>query len=280
MLNKRAKTTYLIAALSMVALSEVSIPAQAARNDSRAPRYAPAIAPSRYAPGKSMEPKNLPEFADQTYSSTQGTRIGSDGGSTSGSGTALKIGAQSTTLPVETRLKLVLECTVDAKASKPGDIFEAHVKDDLAVGTQLLLPRGSLVRGRVVEVAKPRLISRAAKIGLKLDQIVTPTGEVIPLDAALEFKKGTSNEKGQLDPGTNFGTRVSGSVKSVAGINSDGSRNGALMAANIATLGAPAAATLIGSSAIALFRSGDNVSLTPGQELEVLLTQDLGLQVN
>ena len=276
MLNRRAKSSFLMATISVVALAQIAPPAQAARNDSRSPRYAPAIAPSRLAPGKSMEPKNLPEFAEHSYLPTEGTRIGSD----DGPGTALKIGAQSTTLPTETRLKLVLECMVDAKESKPGDIFEAHVKDDLAVGTQLLLPRGSLVRGRVVEVAKPRLISRAAKIGLKLEQIVTPTGEVIPLDAALEFRKGTSNEKGQLDPGTSFGSRVSGSVKSVAGINSDGSRNGALLAANIATLGAPAAATLIGSSAVALFRSGDNVSLSPGQELEVLLTQDLGLQVN
>ncbi|MCC6977903.1 MAG: TrbI/VirB10 family protein [Candidatus Melainabacteria bacterium] len=277
--NSRANSKYLIAAASIVALLQMMPQAQAARNDSRAPRYAPAIAPSRMSAGKLMEPKNLPEFAEHSYSPTSGTRIGGEG-DPSGPGTALKIGAQSTTLPTETRLKLVLECSVDAKESKPGDIFEAHVKDDLAVGTQLLLPRGSLVRGRVVEVARPRLISRAAKIGLKLEQIVTPTGEVIPLDAALEFRKGTSNEKGQLDPGTSFGTRVSGSVKSVAGINADGSRNGALMAANIATLGAPAAATLIGSSAVALFRSGDNVSLSPGQELEVLLTQDLGLQVN
>jgi hypothetical protein len=260
--NSRANSKYLIAAASIVALLQMMPQAQAARNDSRAPRYAPAIAPSRMSAGKLMEPKNLPEFAEHSYSPTSGTRIGGEG-DPSGPGTALKIGAQSTTLPTETRLKLVLECSVDAKESKPGDIFEAHVKDDLAVGTQLLLPRGSLVRGRVVEVARPRLISRAAKIGLKLEQIVTPTGEVIPLDAALEFRKGTSNEKGQLDPGTSFG-----------------SRHGALMAANIATLGAPAAATLIGSSAVALFRSGDNVSLSPGQELEVLLTQDLGLQVN
>jgi hypothetical protein len=164
--------------------------------------------------------------------------------------------------------------------SKPGDVFEAHVKDDLFLGSTLLLPKGSLVRGRVVEVTRARLISKAAKIGLKLEQIDTPTGEVIPLDAALEFRKGQTNARGQLDPGTSFGSRVSGSVKSVTGINSKGSARGALMAANIATLGAPAAATLIGSSAIALFRSGDNVSLTPGQELEVLLTNDLGLQVN
>jgi hypothetical protein len=183
-------------------------------------------------------------------------------------------------VPLETRLKLVLETAVDSKTSKPGDIFEAHVRDDLFVGSSLILPRGALVRGRVADVSKAKIISRAARIGLKLDEIVTPTGEVIPLDAALEFRKGMTNKKGQLDPGTNFGTRVDSSIKVVTGQTSTGATKKALEAANIATLGAPAIATAIGSGAIAFFSSGDNIDLSPGQELEVLLTNDLGLQVN
>jgi hypothetical protein len=217
-----------------------------------------------------MEPKNVPDFAE----------YGEVAQPTTSGGTPLRAGLESTTLPVQTRMKLVIEYPVDARTSQPGDIFEAHVKDDLFIGTKLLLPRGSLVRGRVFTVAKPRLISRAAKIGLKLEQIVTPTGEVIPLDAALEFQKGVSNQRGELDPGTNFGTRVGSGVRAVTGGNSTGGEKAALVAANVATLGAPAVATLIGGSAIALFKSGDNVQLMPGQELEILLTNDLGLQLN
>jgi len=221
-----------------------------------------------------MDPKNVPDFATGNPTADQGD-------STS-SGTLLRSDLQSATLPVQTRLTLVVEYPIDAKTSKPGDIFEAHVKDDLYIGRALILPRGSLVRGRAVEITKPRLISRAAKIGLKLEQIVTPTGDVIPLDAALEFSKGLTNKQGQLDPGTNLGTRVESSVRTVTGLSDkqSGATKGALLAANVATLGAPAIATAIGSSAIALFRSGDNISLQPGQELEILLTNDLGLQIN
>ena len=129
-------------------------------------------------------------------------------------------------------------------------------------------------------MTRPRLISRAGKIGLHFEQIVTPAGETVPLDACLEFQKGMTNQRGQLDPGTNLVTRVKSDVKTITGLHAKGAARGALMAANIATLGAPAAATLIGSSAVALFRSGDNISLTPGQELEILLTGDLGLQMN
>jgi hypothetical protein len=213
--------------------------------------------------------KNIPEFASNSQDAAQAKQ-----------GTALKSGVQSATLPQATRMKLVVEYPVSATSSQPGDIFEGHVREDLFIGRTLVLPRGSLVRGRITEVNKPRLLSRAGKIGLKLDQIVTPCGEVIPLDATLEFQKGTTNRLGQLDPGTSFGTRVEASVRTVSGIDQTGAAKGALVAANIATLGAPIVATAIGSSAIALFRSGDNISLNPGQELEILLTNDLGLQVN
>jgi hypothetical protein len=223
------------------------------------------------------EPKNVPDFAPASDATANGA---GQGDATGSAGAVYRAGVESATLPVQTRLHLVVEYAVDAKQSKPGDIFEAHVKDDLFLGRNLILPRGSLVRGRVCDIAKPRLISRAGKIGLKLEQIVTPTGEVIPLDAALEFQKGMTNKAGYLDPGTNLGTRVESSVRTVTGLNEKGPARGALMAANVATLGAPAIATAIGSSAVALFRSGDNISLQPGQEFEVLLTNDLGLQLN
>lgn len=238
---------------------------------------APAMVPQR------LEPKNVPDYAPPGNIQSGAGLSNSAGGAPAiggGAGTPLRANVESATLPTSTRMKLIVEYPIDAKVSKPGDIFEGHVKDDLFLGRTLILPRGSLVRGRVVEIVKPRLLSRAAKIGLKLDQIVTPTGEVIALDAALEFQKGTTNKAGQLDPGTNLGTRVNSAVKSVAGVNPDGSTNGALVAANVATLGAPIVATALGSSAIALFRSGDNVSLQPGQELEILLTNELGLSIN
>ncbi len=248
-------------------------PAIAATGDSRNARYAPAF--NGIANPGPLEPKNVPDFSTVPSSGTA-----AQPSADAGSGTALQANASSTTIPIETRLRLVLETAVDAKSSQPGDIFEAHVKDDLFLGSSLILAKGSLVRGRVCEVVKPRLLSRAAKIGLKLEQIVTPVGEVIPLDAGLEFHKGVTNAKGQLDPGTNLGSHVEKDVKSVTGMNSKGATKGILVTANVATLGAPAIATALGSGAIGLFRSGDNVNLAPGNELEVLLTNDLGLQLN
>lgn len=269
---KKQKISLLAMSLILSALSIApSIAAPFRQGDSRLPRYAPAGA-KNLAPACTMDPKNVPDFA--------ASQKDLNSVSSPGAGTPLRADLSSSTVPVSTRFKLVLESAVDARTSKPGDIFEAHVKDDMYLGTTLLLPRGTLVRGRVANVVKPRLLSRAAKIGLRLEQMVTPAGDVTPLDAMLEFKKGMTNKRGELDPGTNFGTRVEKNVRSVTGITEDGKNNNALLAANIATLGAPAVATALGSSAIALFSQGDNVSLAPGQELELQLTNDLGVQLN
>jgi hypothetical protein len=265
---------------AVLLLSPIAIsPALAQAADSRMPRTAPDGQSPYAVPSRPMDPKNVPDYAPAPGNDSLPPPPAQNGSGAATSGTVLRSDLQSATLPVETRLKLVVECAVDAKNSQPGEIFEAHVKDDLFLGRSLILPRGSLVRGRISAITKPRWISRAAKIGLRLEQIVTPTGDVIPLDAALEFQKGITNKSGQLDPGTNFGTRVEKSVRAVSGAGETGAAKGALIAANVATLGAPVIATALGSSAIALFKAGDNISLQPGQELEVLLTNDLGVQL-
>lgn len=69
-------------------------------------------------------------------------------------------------------------------------------------------------------------------------------------------------------------------IRAVSGADSHGAARGALVAANVATLGVPTIATALGGSAIALFRSGDNVDLGPGQEIEIVLVDNLGLQIN
>ncbi len=197
-------------------LSAIPVLGQSSSYQVSLPRLAPPAAENNDTAAQPMQLKNVPDFPKISGSAASTTTSPSSGAAWDGDqkkGTALRGEAASTTLPVKTRMKLVLETSVDAKESKPGDIFEAHVRDDLFVGTSLLLPRGSLIRGRIALVNKPSFISRAGKIGLKLDQIVTPTGEVIPLDAALEFEKGVANEKGQLDPGTNFGTRVGSQIR-------------------------------------------------------------------
>ncbi len=106
---------------SMVAA--ISIPANAAYL--RGARYAPAFDYSRNSTAP-LELKNVPDFSTNGNIAPNQTAPGGPADNDN-AGTALKADVSSTTIPIETRLRLILETPVDAKMSQPGDIFEAHV---------------------------------------------------------------------------------------------------------------------------------------------------------
>lgn len=91
--------------------------------DSRMPRVAPDFNAPAAVLFHPMEPKNVPDFAQRPV--TPAAQNGQ--GASPTTGTLLRSDLESATLPVQTRLKLVVEYPVDAKTSVAGDIFEAHV---------------------------------------------------------------------------------------------------------------------------------------------------------
>lgn len=187
-----------------------------------------------------------------------------------------RISANATSIPLDTRLRLAVDSSLDAKLSKLGDYFKGHILEDFYLPTeppQLIVPRGSWVRGHVSFIKKPNVISRAGKIGLHLDQLVTPTGEVIPLDAELDIQQGIVNAQGLLDPMTNFGSKAIQPTQKLLDSNAG-------KAISVATLGTPVLGTLVAGSLTALFSYGDNITLTRGQELQIVLKKDIQLTVN
>lgn len=176
-------------------------------------------------------------------------------------------------VPVKTRLRMTVDTPVSAQKSKLGDEFSARVLDDFYLSgdfRKLIIPKSSWVRGRVTEVKKPRLLSRAGKLGVRLDTLVTPQGDYVPLDADLSFIPGVVNEEGLLDPQTGFSDKAMEPTSSLLD-----STTGKVI--SIATVGVPVVGTLLGGSVIALFSHGDAASLYKGQELQIMVTRNVDL---
>ncbi len=189
---------------------------------------------------------------------------------------AHKLSATTGVIPVNTRLRLSVDSFVDAKMSKVGDYFKAKVLEDFYIPTnppQLIVPKGSWVRGRISFIKRPNIISRAGKIGLHLYQLVTPQGESTVLDAELDVQQGIVNSDGLLDPMTGFKTKAIKPTQML--LESEPGR-----VISVITLGTPVIGTLVSGSLIALCSQGDNISLNQGQELQILLKKDLQLSVN
>ncbi|MEW5820721.1 MAG: hypothetical protein AB1782_11060 [Cyanobacteriota bacterium] len=204
----------------------------------------------------------------------------------------LELGASTEKIPVGTKLNIVLNNNLNAKKSKEGDPFSANIKSDVLVEGKLIIPAGTLIRGRIGKVKKPRIFSKSGSIVLNFDHIVTPLGKQITLDMGLS-QKNKINKKGALVANEGFGEAIKESAKS--GINTTKTITKASydvgMAAGkvpvVATVPAGAAiGTVAGTtvfatkSAIAIFQKGGNPIFNSGDELEVLFSEELDLPVN
>lgn len=194
---------------------------------------------------------------------------------TSFAASPFKLKSATAQVPVETRLRIKVETPISARDSELGDEFRAKVVDDFYLSgdfRKLIVPKNTWIRGMVTDVKKPRLLSRSGKLGIRLDTLVTPLGDYVPLDASLSFMKGVVNEQGLLDPQTGFSDKAMEPTSAL--LDSTTGR-----AISIATLGVPVVGSLMGGSAIALFSKGDAAALDKGQELQIVLTRNTNVSL-
>ncbi len=186
-----------------------------------------------------------------------------------------KLESSTAQIPVQTRLRIKVQTALSAKKSQLGDEFRARVINDFYLTgdfRKLVVPKHSWIRGKVSSVKKPRLLSRAGQLGIKLDTLVTPQGDYVALDADLVFKEGVVNQEGLLDPQTNFSDKALEPTQSL--LSSDTGK-----AVSVATLGIPVVGTMLGGSVIALFSHGDAAAVNAGQELQIILTQNTDMAI-
>ena len=180
-----------------------------------------------------------------------------------------RISANDTTVSLNTSLKLVVDNFIDAKTAMIGDYFKARVLEDLYISTdmpQLILPKGSWVRGRVSFLKRPNFFIKTAKIGLHLDQLITPLGETLVLDTELDIQKGILTENGLLKPSA---------VKPT-----DAQWPDSNLTVSISNLGISLISSLLTGKVYALFSQADTTALNKGQELQIVLQRNVQLTGN
>lgn len=178
-------------------------------------------------------------------------------------------------VPIDTRLRMIVETALSANSASIGDNFKAKVLDDFYLTgdyRKLIIPKNSWIRGKVSAVKKPRLLSRSGKLGIKLDALITPQADYVPLDADLTFMAGVVNDVGLLDPQTGFSSKAMAPTQNLLS-------SGKGKAVSIATVGVPVMGTLLAGSMVALFSHGDSASVYKGQELQIVITRNTDLSL-
>jgi hypothetical protein len=193
-------------------------------------------------------------------------------------------------LPAGTLLRLTFLNGLNSAISEVGEPFTAMLNSDLMGSRgELLLPKGTALRGRIDEVLPSRFFSRGGMISLAFDHVVLPTGQQLPITLQLstDEQTGLVNKQGVLytDPGVvsklsnsvNQGTELFYKVAQV-GFSSGkdiGNGWGQLVTVPVAAVGGAVAGAGVaaGKGAYSLVAKGADVTLAPDQQVLVRLSQ-------
>ena len=202
----------------------------------------------------------------------------------------MQIDVQSQRIPAGKCMKIRVETPVNTLNSDEGDQFTSTLMEDIWVNNNVTLPSGTIIRGTVSRIKKSSLPSRSASLYLQFDHIVTPFGKQIPLYAnVINYTDATLD--GGLSKGTNYFDAVeedfSGGVQLVKDITAYGIETGTsfwngypvIVTAPLGAFTGVAAGSSVffGKSVIDLFKKGENYILSPGQIIEIQLTQPIDL---
>jgi hypothetical protein len=127
---------------------------------------------------------------------------------------ATKVAAK-VTLPSGTYLKVVLQDGISTEKNSPGDVFNASLSDPVVVDGQIVLPQGSTVHGRVVDVQEPGRVKGRAMIKLVLTS-VNHGGKVVPIETQthIGFAHDTKNRDAKVIGGA---AAVGAAIGAIAG---------------------------------------------------------------
>jgi len=196
-------------------------------------------------------------------------------------------------IPAGTTFEIRMETPVNSFNYSEGDSFGSTLLDDVRVGSLIVLPAGTLLRGTVGSVKPASRFCTGGELGLNFDHAVTPFGKQIPLSVR------TTRAKNLTEEGT---FAAGGSYTKELGKNFD--RGAEILGTTFDYLtewgksfwkGIPVIATapagafvgtvggagyFVAKSTYDMFRKGEEIKVNPGDIIEVTLIEPLDVPTN
>jgi hypothetical protein len=115
----------------------------------------------------------------------------------SSSGIAL---AGPVTLAAGTAAKIILLGGVSASKSRPGDLFHARLVEPVLLDSKVVLPEGTLLKGKVVKSTPPRVLSRSGSLLLAFTDLTLQGGMEVPAAASVTAAEIDQRSHTKIDP--------------------------------------------------------------------------------
>ena len=101
--------------------------------------------------------------------------------------------AQELEIPEGTKVRVRLEQALSSETSEVNQAVQFSASDDVRINDIVVIPRGAVVNGTIVESVPKRTMGRAGKLDFSIDNIIAPDGGKIPLRYSIVKKNGSSH---------------------------------------------------------------------------------------
>lgn len=174
-------------------------------------------------------------------------------------------------------IKMTVSQVLSAGVTEEGDEFFAEITDEVSGKKGVIIPVGTIAHGKVKDLRASKRLAKDGWIELSFDYLITPDGREIPIEGRVSTRMSPAKQ-------------IVKTVAQTAGFTVVGGVAGGFMALNLLGLEAAIASngwTIAGGAAIggtvgmgvSLYRKGEEVLLSPGDEIKLKVLKPLNLPV-
>lgn len=174
-------------------------------------------------------------------------------------------------------INMTVSQVLDGSFTMQGDEFFAEVTTEVIGDKGVIIPKGTIAHGSIIESGEAKSLGRSAWIEMDFDYLITPDGREIPIEGHMSTKLHPIVETSKIVAEDVGYTVAGGAVGGLVALNLLGLE--AAIASHGYTLAAGAAVGGAYGLGMALVRKGHNVLIAPGDEIKVKIRSDVELPV-
>lgn len=200
--------------------------------------------------------------------------------------------AKTKRIPAGTKLSLELLTPVTTVSGRSGGQFSAMILNDQTVGSDVILPAGSMVRGSISKILPAKRMSKGATLYMDFDHVVTPNGRQLPLTLSITGREDLTYDGGIIN-GRGFGDAFRKTMKKSGDITRNAVNWGnetfedtaggylRLITVPVAAVGGALGSTgyFVYDTVGDMVRKGEEVDLRAGEVLNVILVEPVDVPV-
>lgn len=183
-------------------------------------------------------------------------------------------------VPEGTIIPIILTAFLNTRSSLVGDLVYAETVYPVWIQQQLVIPRGTAIRGTVTDVVRPGRIKGKGRLALRIDDLLLPNGVKRDIVASFRGIHGPGEETFESQSETvSAGGTEGRDAGTIIGMTSQGAIIGSIAGRGRGAAigaGAGAAAGIITT----LFTRGRDLVLSPGTQFDLELQKQISFAYN